>query len=469
MTPPPEGAGSDSRRPLPIVVGAAEARATVFQKRVVNEGALNDVERALIAHLYPDAAVSPDAAGLTAESAVRQIIAEVRSGGDSALRRISHALDGFAPDPVQVSEAEFAAARAAVDPSLTGALQAAAERVRAYHERQLDHAAKAFEHEGLGQIVRPIARVGLYVPGTAAVYPSSVLHTAIPAVVAGVEDICIASPVSPDPSGSAGAVAPIKLVAAEIAGVTTVYKVGGAQAIAALAYGTESIPAVDKIFGPGNRFVTLAKQLVYGDVGIDALYGPTETVIVTDDSADPELCAADLLAQAEHDVIAAPLLITASRRVAEGVARLVPEQAAGLPRGDIALQAFHNRGGIILAEDLATAIDLANEYAPEHMALVVADEQAAIDRVRNAGGLFVGENSPEALADYIAGPSHVMPTAGSARYASPLHVDAFRKITSLLRAGDDLLQRVADDAITIAHAEGLQAHARSLELRRSDR
>ena len=446
-------------QPLPIVVGAAEARATIFQKRLVNEGALSDVERALIGRLYPASAEQ------TADGAVRQIIAEVRADGDAALRRISHALDGFAPDPVRVSEDEFAAARTSVDAGLAGALQAAAERVRAYHERQLEHAAKSFEHEGLGQIVRPIARVGLYVPGTAAVYPSSVLHTAIPAVVAGVEDICIVSPVSPD----SGAVAPIKLVAAEIAGVRTVYKAGGAQAIAALAYGTESIPAVDKIFGPGNRFVTLAKQFVYGDVGIDALYGPTETVVVTDDSADPELCAADLLAQAEHDTIAAPLLITSSRRVAEGVAQLVPEQAAALPRGEIALQAFHNRGGIILAEDLATAIDLANEYAPEHMALVVADEQAAVDRVRNAGGLFVGEASPEALADYIAGPSHVMPTGGSARYASPLHVDAFRKITSVLRAGDDLLQRVAEDAITIAHAEGLQAHARSLEIRRSDR
>ena len=502
MTPSPQ--------PLPIVLGAEGARATIFQKRVLNEGALNDAERALIARLYPDLpstslhpepvegpeaflsaaegpvegrperspSVRPERSRgertdpiepPTADTAVRRIIQEVRDHGDAALRRISKALDGFAPDPLLVSEAEFAQARAAVDPGVTRALQAAAERIRVYHERQLDHAAKSFDHDGLGQIVRPIARVGLYVPGAVAVYPSSVLHTAIPAVVAGVEDICIASPVSPDGSGGNATVAPIKLVAAEIAGVTTVYKVGGAQAIAALAYGTESIPAVDKIFGPGNRFVTLAKRFVYGDVGIDALYGPTETVVVTDDSADPELCAADLLAQAEHDTVAAPLLITSSERVARDVAELVPRQAAALTRGDIALQAFHNRGGIILVDDLATAIDLANEYAPEHLALVVADEDAAVDRVRNAGGLFVGEASPEALADYIAGPSHVMPTGGSARYASPLHVDAFRKITSVLRAADDLLQRLADDAITIAYAEGLQAHARSLELRRPDR
>jgi histidinol dehydrogenase len=466
-----------SPEPLPVVRGAQAARDTVFSKRVVDHDALSDVERVLIDRLYTD--LAPDSAHpepvegrshpldtrpVTADFAVRRIIAEVRKEGDAALRRISQALDGFVPDPILVFPEEFAAARAAVDPAVVRALQAAAGRVRDYHERQLEHAVKTFDHDGLGQIVRPIARVGLYVPGTAAVYPSSVLHTAIPAVVAGVEDICIASPVSPD-----GAVAPIKLVAAEIAGVTTVYKVGGAQAIAALAYGTESIPPVDKIFGPGNRFVTLAKKLVYGDVGIDALYGPTETIVVTDDSADPEICAADLLAQAEHDTVAAPILITSSARVAEAVAKIVPQQAATLPRGDIAMQAFHNRGGIILAEDLDTAIDLANEYAPEHMALVVAEEQAAVDRVRNAGGLFVGEASPEALADYIAGPSHVMPTGGSARYASPLHVDAFRKLTSVLRAGDDLLQRVSADAIAIAHAEGLQAHARSLEIRRPDR
>ena len=502
--------------PLPIVVGAHAARATIFQKRVANEGALSEAERGLIAKLYPDMSAahpeallseaegrspsgvpvhpelverrSPSGAPVhpepvegrsplgvpahpepvegrpSADDAVRRIIAEVRRDGDAALRRISEALDGFAPDPIRVDASEFAAARQSVDPTLIRALQAAAERVRDYHERQLEHAMQSFEHDGLGQIVRPIARVGLYVPGTTAVYPSSVLHTAIPAIVAGVEDVCIASPVSPD-----GRVAPIKVVAAEIAGVTAIYKIGGAQAVAALAYGTESVPAVDKIFGPGNRFVTLAKRAVYGDVGIDALYGPTETVVVTDDSADPELCAADLLAQAEHDTIAAPLLITSSERVARAVAEAVPRQAAALPRGDIALQAFHNRGGLILAEDLATAIDLANEYAPEHMALIVADEQAAVDRVRNAGGLFVGEASPEALADYIAGPSHVMPTGGSARYASPLHVDAFRKVTSVLRAGDDLLQRLSKDAITIAHAEGLQAHARSLEIRRPDR
>ena len=261
----------------------------------------------------------------------------------------------------------------------------------------------------------------------------------------------------------------LKLVAAEIAGVSTVYKVGGAQAIAALAYGTESITAVDKIFGPGNRFVTEAKRLVFGDVGIDALYGPTETVIVADESADAELCAADLLAQAEHDTVAAPLLITSSAALAEAVARLVPEQAATLERGEIALAAFANRGGVVLTEDVEEAIALANEYAPEHMALVVRDAERYVGQVRNAGGLFVGESSPEALADYVAGPSHVMPTGGSARYASPLHVGEFRKITSVLRASEGLLEEVGPAAATIARAEGLTGHARSLEVRRGDR
>ena len=378
----------------------------------------------------------------TADAAVRRIIDEVRRDGDRALRRISAALDGFAPDPIRVSEAEFAAARAAVDDGLIGALQAAAERVRDYHQRQLAHAMQSFEHDGLGQIrtadragraVR--ARHGGRLPQFRAAHGAPRRR--------GRRRGCVHRQ-----PGVAGRRRGERRRRPDQAGRRRdrgrddrLQGRGGAQAIAALAYGTESVPAVDKIFGPGNRFVTLAKRMVYGDVGIDALYGPTETVVVTDDSADPELCAADLLAQAEHDTIAAPLLITSSERVARAVAAIVPRQAATLPRGAIALQAFENRGGIILAEDLAVAIALANEYAPEHMALIVADEQAAVDQVRNAGGLFVGEGSPEALADYIAGPSHVMPTGGSARYASPLHVDAFRKVTSVLRAGDDLLQR----------------------------
>ena len=370
----------------------------------------------------------------------------MRRDGDAALRRISAALDGFAPDPIRVSEAEFAAARADVDDGLIGALQAAAERVRDYHQRQLAHAMQSFEHEGLGQIVRPLARVGLYVPGTAVVYPSSVLHTAIPAVVAGVEDVCIASPVS---AAAGGEVAPIKLVAAEIAGVTTVYKVGGAQAIAALAYGTESLPAVDKIFGPGNRFVTLAKRMVYGDVGIDALYGPTETVVVTDDSADPELCAADLLAQAEHDTIAAPILITSSARVAGAVAAIVPRRAAA------AAARRHRAAGV---REPGGASSWPRTWRPRSIWPTSTRRStwrwSSPTSRRPSTGC-----ATRAACSWARDPRRRWPTTspgrptscrrgGSARYASPLHVDAFRKVTSVLRAGDDLLQRVAGDAIT---------------------
>ena len=446
--------------PLRIIRGLAEAQRTILARRRLDETEATPAERAGIrAMLGRDC--SP-------EEAVRAIIAAVRSEGDAALRRFAQAIDGAAPEQLAVTEAEFTAARAAVDSEIVRALQIAADRLRAYHEQQLAHSLRSFEWEGVGQVVRPLRRVGLYVPGTAAVYPSSVLHTAIPAVVAGVEEICIVSPATPGPECGAS-VSPLKLVAAEIAGVREVYEIGGAQAIAALAYGSNSVPVVDKIFGPGNRFVTLAKRLVFGDVGIDAIYGPTETVIVADDSADPDHCAADLLAQAEHDAVAAPVLITPSEPLATAVARLVPEQAATLERREIALQAFANRGGIVLVATLEEAIDLVNAYAPEHMALVVRDPDRWAVQVRNAGGLFVGEASAEALADYVAGPSHVMPTGGSARYASPLHVGDFLKITSVLRADAALLQSTAEAAITIARSEGLTGHARSLEIRREDR
>ena len=446
---------------LPIVRGVEAARRSIFQRRRPEEAALSPDEERVIRALFGET--------LTVEEAVRRIVAAVRSEGDAALRRFSLALDGQAPDAWTVSEEEFVAARAAVDGATLQAMQIAAQRVRAFHERQLAHAATSFDVDGLGQVVRPLRRAGLYVPGTTVVYPSTVLHTAIPAVVAGVEEIYIASPISAGEGGSAGRVSPLKLVAAEIAGVGTIYKVGGAQAIAALAYGTESIPAVDKIFGPGNRFVTLAKRLVFGDVGIDAIYGPTETVVVADDSADPDLCAADLLAQAEHDALAAPILITDNEALAEAVARIVPQQAATLERGKIALAAFHNRGGIVLTASLAESLSLANEYAPEHLALMTRDAAKQAESVRNVGGLFVGESSPEALADYVAGPSHVMPTGGSARYASPLHVGEFLKITTVVQVTEALLQEIGPAAVTIAKAEGLTGHARSLELRRSDR
>ena len=445
---------------IPFWRGFEQARAALLARRRPDEGVLTAAEAETIARLWDD---QP-----SFEEAVARILREVREGGDDALRRICAAIDGAAPADFRVSEDEFARARAAVPTELVNSLQLAADRVRAYHELQLRYAARSFSEDGLGQVVRPLARVGLYVPGVDVVYPSSVLHTAIPAIVAGVEDVAIASPAVPAADGRAS-VAPLKLVAAEIAGVRSVYKVGGAQAIAALAFGTESLPAVDKIFGPGNRWVTAAKRQVFGAVGIDAVYGPTETLIVADDSADPALCAADLLAQAEHDRFAAPILITPSETLAEAVERELRDQADALPRRDIALAAFEQRGGIACVENLNDALQLANEYAPEHLALVTRDAAGRADQVRNAGGIFIGDASPEALGDYVAGPSHVMPTGGAARYASALNVGEFRKITTIVNVDADTLDQLAADAERIAHAEHLTAHARSLERRRVDR
>ena len=445
---------------LPIWQGAEQARERLLARRRPDDDALSEFERQILRRLFDD---EPEF-----EEAVRRIIDRVRSGGDDAVRKIAEAIDGAAPDSLVVTEAEFAQARREVSPDLVSALQHAAERVRRYHELQLEHAAQSFSSDGLGQLVRPLARVGLYVPGTAAVYPSTVLHTAIPAMVAGVPEVVIASPAVPADDGSARVNA-LKLVAAEIAGVETVYKVGGAQAIAALAYGTESMGAVDKIFGPGNRFVTAAKRRLYGVVGIDAIYGPTETLIIADDSANPELVAADLLAQAEHDDFAAPILISTSESLAREVARQVIDQCADLPRRQIALSSLQNRGGLAYVPDLDQALDIANDYAPEHLALIVEGARERVGDVRNAGGLFVGEASPEALGDYVAGPSHVMPTGGSARFASALNVGEFMKITTVVQVSDDLLDEVSAAAELIAHAEQLDAHARSLERRRRDR
>lgn len=445
---------------IPIWRGAAAAREQLLSRRRPDDDELSEVERQILRRLFDD---EPDF-----EEAVRRIIEQICSGGDAAVRQIAEAIDGAAPDSLIVTEDEFAQARKEVSAELVSALQHAADRVRRYHEMQLEHAARSFSSGGLGQLVRPLARVGLYVPGTAAVYPSTVLHTAIPAQVAGVPEVVIASPAVPAEDGTA-TVNALKLVAAQIAGVDTVYKVGGAQAIAALAYGTESIGAVDKIFGPGNRFVTAAKRRLYGVVGIDAIYGPTETLIVADDTANPELVAADLLAQAEHDNFAAPILISTSEALAESVVLQLLDQTADLPRRDIALTAVRTRGGLAFVPDLDEALAIANEYAPEHLALVVNDAHQRIGDVRNAGGLFVGEASPEALGDYVAGPSHVMPTGGSARFASALNVGEFMKITTVVQVTDELLDEVSADAELIAHAEHLDAHARSLERRRRDR
>ncbi|HZQ35106.1 MAG TPA: histidinol dehydrogenase [Dehalococcoidia bacterium] len=441
-----------------IVEGAAAARQTILRRP-----ALDEVEVPEHLRRRDRALFGP---GLSVEETVARIVRAVRDGGDAAVRRFNVALDGSLDRPLCVTPEEIRDAYhdPAVTPELVAALREAAARIRAYHEAQLRHAQRTFRDAGLGQVVRPLRRAGVYMPGTAVIYPSSLLMTAIPALVAGVEGVFVCSAAGPD-----GRVPAIKLVAADIAGCTSVFATGGAQAIAALAYGTETVPPVDKICGPGNIFVTLAKRRIIGVTGIDALYGPTETLVIADETADPVLCAADLIAQAEHDEIASPILITDSRALAERVAAEVERQLKLIPRGPIAAAAFANRGGAVVAGSLEEAFELANEYAPEHLCLLMRDAERHIDRVRNAGGLFVGESSPEALADYIAGPSHVMPTGGSARYASPLTVSDFLKVTSVVALGDADLERLGPAAARIAHAEGLSGHARAIEIRLESR
>jgi len=400
-------------------------------------------------------------ADLDAQAVVERILADVRDGGDAAVRRYNEAIDGVPPSvPLVVSREEIAAAGGKVGVEVMVALRFAADRIRAFHEAQLRHAAASFDEGPFGQRVRPLERVGIYVPGTLAVYPSSVLMTAIPARVAGVRELYMATPAAAD-----GSVSPLKLAAADIAGVDGVFRAGGAQGIAALAFGTESIPRVDKVCGPGNIFVTLAKKAVHGLVGIDGFFGPTETVVVADAHASPALCAADLLAQAEHDALSSPILITDSEALAHATLAQVESQLATLERVDIARAALEAHGLAVIVASLEEALALANEYAPEHLCLEVRDAGRWVERVANAGSVFVGGLSAEAIGDYTAGPSHVMPTGGSARFASSLGVHDFLKVTSIVSLDDGALAELGPPAAAIARAEGLTAHARAIERR----
>lgn len=435
-----------------IVHGAEEARRTVLCRRPLGETDLPPAVRERIREVF--------GAELSAQAVAERIVADVRAEGDAAVRRYSRAFDGVEYASLEVPGADVEVAYRQVDPSLVEALRFAAERVRAFHEAQRQRGPTDFLEDGLGIQVRPLERVGAYVPGTAVVYPSSVLMTVIPARVAGVDQVYMASPASAD-----GQASPLKLVAADIAGVDRVFRCSGAQAVAALAYGTETVPRVDKVCGPGNIFMTLAKKLVYGDVGIDSLYGPTETVVVADDAADPASCAADLLAQAEHDELATPLLLTPSDAMAKAVAAEVERQLDGLERADVARTAIESRGGIVVTADMEEALDLVNEFGPEHLCLLVRDAASWVPQVRNAGGLFLGETSPEAVGDYTAGPSHVMPAGGSARFSSPLSVFDFLKFTSVVDIDAATLGRLGPPAAAIARAEGLTAHARAIERR----
>jgi histidinol dehydrogenase len=400
-------------------------------------------------------------AELDAAGVVERILRDVRREGDAAVRRYNREIDRL-PDgiPLEVSKAEVEQAYSSVEPGTAGALKQAADRIRDFHERQREHSSRSFEHEGIGQIVRPIERAGLYVPGTKVVYPSTVLMLAVPARVAGVSVLIMVTPAAPD-----GAVSALKLVAADIAGVDRIFRAGGVQGIGALAYGTESVPAVHKICGPGNIFVTIAKKQLFGEVGIDGIFGPSETLIVADDSADPDLVAADLLAAAEHDELATSVLITTSATLAEAANERVEARLGSLARADVARASTGVRGGIVIVGSLEEGMTLANEFAPEHMCLHTAPPSEALAMVRNAGAVFVGESSVESIGDYTAGPSHVMPTGGNALYASPIGVHDFLKVTSVVSLRQELVDHIGPAAAAIARAEGLTGHAESIEAR----
>lgn len=396
------------------------------------------------------------------QEAVARILREIRTHGDEALRAWTVKLDGKSPDRFRVPAGSLRLALDSISAEERAALQLAADRIESFYKKQPLSSWITQEMGGvLGQLIRPIRRVGLYVPGGTAPLPSSVLMAAVPARVAGVQEIALVVP----PQRGTGEVAPIILAAAALAGVEEVYAVGGAQAIAALAFGTESIPAVDKIFGPGNLFVTLAKKQVFGVVGIDGLAGPTETVVIADDSARPAWVASDLLAQAEHDVLASAILLTPSRELAEAVQVEVSRQMESLPRAEIVAQSLQDRGGIVLTRDLEEAVELSNLYGPEHLCLAVREPWAWSEKVTSAGGIFMGEYSFEVLGDYIAGPSHVMPTGGTARFASPLNVWDFVRIISLVGLNEPAGRELSIAAAVLARAEGLEAHARSADQR----
>lgn len=439
-----------------IAHGVDEARSTVLRRAALEPSELPPSLRQEIRRIFD--------AELSLEAVVERILNDVWAQGDAAVLRYNRDIDGVRIDPaaisLEVKAEEIEKAYATVDEKLLSALRLAAGRIEQFHRHQLEHSLKPFRRDGLGQIVRPLERVGLYVPGTKVVYPSTVLMTAIPARVAGVPEVFMATPARED-----GSVSPLKLVAAHLAGVDRVYRAGGVQAIAALAYGTATIPRADKICGPGNIFVTTAKRRVYGLVGIDGVFGPSETLVVADEGADPSLVAADLLAAAEHDELATAVLISTSEELARAALAELEGQLGRLQRSTVAQASLEANGGICVVDSLEEAIDLANEFAPEHLCLHVRDPEGLLDRVTNAGGVFLGSSSVESIGDYTAGPSHVMPSGGSARFASFLGVHDFLKLTSVISLDAEVLARLGPAAAAIARAEGFTGHARAIERR----
>lgn len=396
-------------------------------------------------------------------AAVDAVIADVRKNGDAALLRYTERFDGVKLTALEVTAAEIDAAWTALDEDFKTTLTMAADNIRRFHEKQVQNDFVLTDRPGIvmGQRYTPIRRVGVCVPRSPEAFPSTILMNVIPARIAGVEEIIVVTP--PDRTGAVSAEA---LAAAKIAGADRIFKVGGAQAVAALAYGTETIPAVDKVVGPGGIFVATAKRKVFGQVGIDMIAGPSEILVLSDGDSDPAWVAADMLSQAEHDVCASAVLVTDSRPLAEAVQKELEEQLSILPRRDIAAKALADNGKIIVTADLSAAVEAVNRIAPEHLELCVADPFALLPQIRNAGSVFLGRSAPEALGDYFAGPNHTLPTSGTARFSSPLGVDDFRKRSSFLYYTREALAEAAPRIADFARREGLEAHARSALSRR---
>lgn len=393
---------------------------------------------------------------------VTEIIEAVQLEGDAALDRYTKLFDGSVPEKLEVTKEEMEEAVNSVAPEFLTAVKNAAERIKDFHARQKQQSWLTTKENGviLGQRIRGLKRVGLYVPGGTAAYPSSVLMNAIPAKIAGVEELIMVTPPMKD-----GGANPHILAAAYVAGVDRVFLAGGAQAVAALAYGTQRVPKVDKIVGPGNIYVATAKKLLYGVVDIDMIAGPSEILIVADDSAKPEFLAADLMSQAEHDVLASAILLTNSEKIASETVESLKRQVEDMPRKDIIKKSLKDYGAVIVCQNLGEAVDFANELAPEHLEMCVENPMEYIGRMDNAGSVFLGNYSPEPLGDYYAGPNHVLPTGGTARFFSPLSVDSFVKKSSFIYYTESALSQDKDDVITLAEAEGLGAHANSIKVR----
>ena len=395
---------------------------------------------------------------------VEKIIEDVRRDGDKAVRRYTEKFDGRVPEQSEISREEINDALTNADPGFVDALLSAVQNITAFHERQKQQSFIDTKDNGviLGSRIRGLTRVGIYVPGGTAAYPSSVLMNAIPARIAGVKEIIMVTPPTKD-----GKANPDILVAAAVCGVDRIFLLGGAQAVAALACGTESVPKVDKIVGPGNIFVATAKKLLFGEVDIDMVAGPSEILILADETANPVFLAADLLSQAEHDKLASAILITTSERIAESTAEEVSRQAKMLSRREIIEESLENYGAVFLCETTDEAVRLANELAPEHLEVSMKDPMRYVGRLDNAGSIFLGEYSPEPLGDYYAGPNHVLPTSGTARFFSPLSVDSFVKKSSFLYYTAGALQEASEDIVLLAQKEGLTAHANSILVRRN--